>query len=66
MGAGGWDDPKIPTKLHGHFTYSEVAEEAKRVAEGFLSQVEVEQAKTIELQPQRSENLVTKRLPKRA
>jgi hypothetical protein len=23
VGAGGWEDPKMPTKLYGHFAYSE-------------------------------------------
>jgi len=68
MGAGGWDDPKMPAKLYGHFAHSEVAEDAKRVAEGFLSRVEVEirQPKAIELQPQDEPKLVTKRLQKQA
>jgi len=68
MGAGGWDDPKMPTMLYGHFAHSEVAEDVKRVAEDFLSRVEVEitQPKTIELQPQDEPKLVTKRLQKQA
>ncbi len=49
MGAGGWDDPKMPTKLYGHYAYSEVAEDAKKVGEAFLTKIDETRDNVVEL-----------------
>lgn len=61
MGMGGWDNARTPTELYGHFAHSEVAEDAKRVGEKFLSRVSAIKDNVVELEPQRRRSVVTKR-----
>jgi integrase len=63
MGAGGWRDPKMPTKLYGHFAYSEVAQDAKRVGEDFLSRING--APKLINPPTKGKKAVTERLQRR-
>ena len=61
MGAGGWDDPKMPTKLYGHYAYSEVAEDVKKVGEAFLTKIDETKNNVVELQPRQRRSAVTER-----
>jgi integrase len=64
MGAGGWKSSRVPAELYGHYTYSEVAEDAKRIGDAFIKRIGTRKSNVVEFGRQQKRAMATKRLPK--
>jgi formylglycine-generating enzyme required for sulfatase activity len=63
MGAGGWKSSRVPAELYGHYAYSEVAEDAKRIGDAFIKRIGTRKSDVVEFGRQRKRAILWQLYP---